>query len=345
MARKIDYASLFTLRKDGRYTAARVVNGKKMYLYDRDPERLYHRLEELKTAKPVPFRAVAEEWQTEREGLVSISTVVTTIAATRDVLDRFGDYPLSEITPTEIYSFLASLAAKQFCRPTVQVRFSILNMVFDYAIRQGYTDINPCASVSLPRGLKSSKRVLPTDEALDAVKHSLDKPFGLYAYLLLYTGLRRCEALALTYEDIDRKAGLIHVTKSLMQPFDTPMVKAPKTEAGVRDVVLLDNLAAVLPKQKTGIVFPGQDGNYMKESEFARLWRAYCKAIGHNITAHQLRHGYATILFEAGIPDKDAQDLLGHSNIAVTRDVYTHIRSARRAETAKRLNAFVNTDI
>ena len=63
------------------------------------------------------------------------------------------------------------------------------------------------------------------------------------------------------------------------------------------------------------------------------------KATEMQITPHQLRHAYATILYEAGIKDKDAQDLLGHANIQTTRDIYTHITNNRRAETAALLNA------
>ena len=63
-----------------------------------------------------------------------------------------------------------------------------------------------------------------------------------------------------------------------------------------------------------------------------------------DITPHQLRHAFATILFDAGIDVKDAQEILGHASIQVTRDIYTHIRQQRREDTADRLNAFLQRD-
>ena len=78
---------------------------------------------------------------------------------------------------------------------------------------------------------------------------------------------------------------------------------------------------------------------------FRDRWAEYCQAIGHDITAHQLRHGFATILFEAGVEDKDAQELMGHSSIAVTRDIYTHIRQSRRTQTAEKLNGFLSSSV
>ena len=80
----------------------------------------------------------------------------------------------------------------------------------------------------------------------------------------------------------------------------------------------------------------------LTKTQYRKRWEKYCKSIGHQLTAHQLRHGFATILYEAGIPDKDAQELLGHSSITVTRDVYTHIRNSRRTDTAAKLEAFIS---
>ena len=109
----------------------------------------------------------------------------------------------------------------------------------------------------------------------------------------------------------------------------------------MRNTVLLDVLAAAIPKKRSGYIFDNGKGEPLSKTQYRKRWQAYCKAIGYNITAHQLRHGFATILYEAGIPDKDAQELLGHSSITITRDIYTHIRQTRRSQTADRLNDFL----
>ena len=105
---------------------------------------------------------------------------------------------------------------------------------------------------------------------------------------------------------------------------------------------MLDVLADKLPKGKPdALLFPNESGELMRETQFQRQWELYCKATGLSITPHQLRHAYATILFNAGIDDKDAQELLGHANLSTTRDIYTHITQRRREKTAAILNSAV----
>jgi len=115
-----------------------------------------------------------------------------------------------------------------------------------------------------------------------------------------------------------------------------------KTESAERDVILLDRLAAVIPKNFTGFLFSmnGDGKEPLTKCAFDKRWKAYLKKYNLNITAHMLRHGFATMLFEAGIDEKDAQDLMGHSDIPLTREIYTHIRGKRKQETAEKLNNF-----
>ena len=120
--------------------------------------------------------------------------------------------------------------------------------------------------------------------------HSIDKPFGLFAYLVLYTGLRKGEALALTYMDITN--GEIMINKSVYYEGMQPKIKWPKTQAGTRKVPILTPLADVLPEQKTGPVFPNASGALMTDSEYKAEWKKYIVATGISCTPHQLRHPY-----------------------------------------------------
>ena len=122
----------------------------------------------------------------------------------------------------------------------------------------------------------------------------------------------------------------------------------PKTKAGIRDVILPQRLAdQLLPckQQPTDYIFCGTDP--LNQDEFTRRWNAYALAAGiahtekhhieernreydktviiHHVTPHQLRHAFATFLYEADVDISDAKDQLNHSSIAITRDIYTHI--------------------
>ena len=341
--KKIDYASMFTLRKDGLYMGYWHEGKKRHAIYDRDPESLYNRIQEKENDVPAPlsFEQAAMNWETTHCERVGYKTAETYKAPMFRILNKYADLNAEEVTAQSIQAFLSDLGKQGFSRRTVQLHRDILNMIFNNAIVEGKLSFNPCSAVSMPRNLPSKKRELPDDDAIQAVKNSSGIPFSLFALVCLYGGLRRGEALALMYEDVDREKRIIRVSKAVEYIGNNPQIKPPKTAAGIRDVPLLDPLADVLPKKEHGLVFGNEDGSPLTKIQYRKRWIRYCEAIGYDITAHQLRHGYATILYEAGIPDKDAQELLGHSSIAVTRDIYTHIRSSRRQETANKLNAFV----
>lgn len=338
--KQLDYASMFTLRKDGRYQASYSDAAGRHFLYDRDPERLWHRLNDPPEPVRITFREIAEAWQRRHWERIGFKTAEAYTAPLRRILDHFGDMDADQVTAQEVNAFLLELGKRGYSRRSVQMHRDICNMVFNDAIVSGKLTANPCQAVSLPRHLPSAKRELPDDAALEAVKRGVDAPFGLFAAICLYAGLRRGEALALRYEDIDKARGVIHVTKAVEFVGNNPHLKAPKTAAGSRDAVLLDVLASLIPEGH-GLLFCREDGGLLTKTQYRKRWDHYCAAIGCSITAHQLRHGFATILYEAGIPDKDAQELLGHSSITVTRDVYTHIRQSRRADTTSRLNSFL----
>ena len=344
--KKIDYSAMFTQRKDGRYMGYwRDQNGKRHAVYDRDPEQLYHKILAKEVERPpLSFENAADSWARTHWDRIGNKTAETYEAPLRRVKDQFADEAAEDVTAQQIQAFLADLGKQGFSRRSVQMHRDIINMIFNNAIIENGLRFNPCSAVTLPRNLPAKKRDLPTDAAIEAVRNSADKPFGLFALICLYGGLRRGEALALRYEDIDRKNALISVSRAVEYIGNNPHIKPPKTAAGVRTVPLLAPLAAVLPKGK-GYVFCNEDGTLLTKTQYRKRWLKYCAAIGHDITAHQLRHGYATILYEAGVPDKDAQELLGHSSITVTRDIYTHIRSVHRQETAQKLNAFVANSV
>ena len=188
------------------------------------------------------------------------------------------------------------------------------------------------------------------------MKKSLDAPFGLFPFFLLYTGLRRGEALALSYSDIDRKAGVIHITKKLSYAGrNTPVMENwTKSENGIRDVPLLAPLAAVLPKDHIGLIFPGRNGEFMKNFEMYQRWRDYCRVVGFvettttdagenveafPITPHCLRHSFATICYEAGLDARQAAKICGDTPETLEK-VYTHLREGQRLTGAEKLAAY-----
>jgi integrase len=184
-----------------------------------------------------------------------------------------------------------------------------------------------------------TRRELPSDADIEIIKRSVDLLFGLFAYFILYSGLRRGELLALKWEDIDFDRNTISVNKAMYWNVNQPVIKDTKTEAGNRVVPLLQPLKDHLTGGE-GYIF-----GLPTQTVFRRKWNKYRAETGIEVTPHQLRHAFATICYEAGIEDKDAQQLLGHASVSTTRDIYTHIREQRKQQTAEKLNAFVANDV
>lgn len=346
MAKKPDFAALYTLRADGRYMGYwRDADGKRHAVYDRDPAKLHAKIEEREsseTATPtVTFSEVADAWATQRWEELSYKTVEAYKPVFRRVAARFGDRALEDIQTADIATYLQELARQGYAKRTVQMHRDMIGQIYRRAIADGLTRYSPVDHVEMPRSLPSGTRGIASDAAVAAVKKAREHPFALFGLVCLYSGLRRGEALGLKYEDIDRAARLIHVRRSVEYVGNNPHIKPPKTASGKRDVILLDVLADALPNKKHGYVFTGDSGNPLTRDQYRKRWKSYCDALGVELTAHQLRHAYATILYEAGVGDKDTQEQLGHSRIELTRDVYTHITQRQRSRTAAKLNEYV----
>ena len=332
-------------RSDGLRQKQVTINGKRHVFYGHSEREILQKIREYKedATRGRRFEEVADEWAEEHLPTLSPTTIKGYKPALRRAIERFGGKSISSISAKDIQNFLDWFAKQGNAKKTVATQLLVTNLIMDKAVLENDIEYNPCTSVKIPKGLPKQPREMPSETDIDIVKASVDKPGGLFAFFLLYTGCRRGEALALTYGDIDRERHVIRINKSVYFSSNAPALKTPKTAAGTREILLLDVLDKVLPHgKKDDLLFPGADGGLTTESYARHSWKRYLKETGLSITPHQLRHAYATILYEAGISDKDAQELLGHANIATTRDIYTHITKTRKQLVLDTLNQSIS---
>lgn len=335
-----------TRRKDGLWQEVLRINGKQKYFYGRSKAEVLRKIREYqeKEVQGKLFSEVADEWWEDHERTLSPNSVRGYIAAMHRAVDEFGDRYIRSITPTEINRFLINFIKRYHAAAsTVSMQLIVISLIFKYAVIYGYIDSNPARDLSIPKGLKKERRTVPASADIQRIKDSVDKPFGMFAYMALYTGCRRGELLALTWEDIDFDQKTIVINKSLYYINNKPYLKGTKTDAGNRILPLLAKLETqLLPRKCKGLIFHDDTGKYMTEKQYRCKWDRYQKEAKIAISAHQLRHAYATMLYENDIPAKDAQILLGHAQLSTTMDIYTEIREQHAAAVRK---SILNVDI
>lgn len=342
-------------RKDGLFETIKTINGKRVAFRGKTCREVDQKLlayqEERERGRLFP--EVADEWERDHEKTISEATRVVYRGVVKRLKEHFNG-PVSSYRPLDVQRYIRALERQGRAGNSVQTHLGVIRMIFSYAVMAGDIDVSPAAEVRKSRGLPRKTRTALTVEQEEIIKSCWDTvPFGLFPYFLLYTGMRRGEALALSYADIDRKKGVIRVNKKLNYangniPF---LDDHTKSANGMREVPLLPPLARALPKNRVGLIFPGEDGGFMKSAEIAKKWREYCREAGLNIiqvtdkgeeletfpiTPHCLRHSFATICYEAGLDPRQAAEIVGDTPQVLER-VYTHLREGRKQSAAEKL--------
>ncbi|MBO7670394.1 MAG: site-specific integrase [Oscillospiraceae bacterium] len=360
MAKKIDYASMYTRRKDGLYMGYWRDEKGRHAIYDRDPEKLYQKIREKEAPREKTFAEVAEEWEDTHVSGLNRGTQATYKAPIQQLKDELGDMPVSEITAVDIQRIMLREKSAGYSYKHAALKKSILKQIFDAAVAEGIVPYNPATSINVPRGLKKGRVEAPEKDQQQIIVENLDKPFGEFVAVLLYAGLRTEEAAALTWGDIGPKSIRVHAAVDL---HGTPIIKEAKTEAGVRVVPLLPQLKQFLKKPKgakdSDYIFH-DNGKLLTRGRISTLWLTWCKAAGlaeqrvyenrHRgqrkctrtewrplISPHQLRHNYATVLFEQDVDELTTQKIMGHKDISTTRRIYTTLRQDHMDEEIKKI--------
>jgi len=245
----------------------------------------------------------------------------------------------------------------------------LLKKFFFYATDEGYLIKNPCSSKSLtiPGEVNhedASIEVFTNDE-IEIIKKSLqDHRLEALILLALGTGLRQGELLGLKWDNLDIDYKEIQVklaSKSVTiinadetRKFET-REQPLKTKNSARTVPIPSSLVPILKKHKVnqkaeklhigslynenGYVFVTATGNLMNARNLLRAYERILKKAGVPYRRfHALRHTYSTKLFERGVPLKTVQILLGHSDISVTANIYTHVMPEKKIDAAEKIN-------
>lgn len=341
-------------RSDGRYCDKVSINGKVVYFYSRaETERkakkdIDEQILRYRTAsheEKHKFSKIYDQMIREKEGTVSFKTVETYQIAYKH-LAPFHDRYIDDIEPYELQKLLYEMVIQGYSKSTISKVRILYGLIANYAMLNGIKIQNSASVVKVPKQALQNKRHAVSDHDIDVITNSLHVDFDIYAFILLYTGLRRGEVLALTKEDINLESKTISVTKSVEFIGNTPRVKnTTKTESGIRTVPIIDKLYQPISELKKATkkgeyLFGGK--HPLSKTQIFKRWKNLTNALDINITQHQLRHTYAKILYRAGVDVKTAQGLLGHADISTTMNIYTEFSKDVTEKNVEKINAFLS---
>lgn len=343
-------------RADGRWQKVVIIDGNKKTFYSRaETEKkaekdiqqqmlLYQKKEELGKK----LIDVSNEWYDMHSKHLEYSTSCRYNRYMEQLNGYFTNEYIKTITTNDIEEVLFDLVEKGYSTKTIKDFLSVAKMIFRYAHKKKYILEDITLYITPPIGQSPVEREPLNESQTITLSQTLDCTFGVLAFFYMCTGLRKSEALALQWKDIDFDNKFIKVYKKVYYVSNTPYIKeVTKTKAGTRNVILLDCLAEQLKPLQKGpddYIF-NKDGKLLDKSYYTRQWEKFKKESGIDTTAHPLRHTYSTLVYEAGVTEKDAQVLMGHSSIVVTHNIYTHIRAKRMQETADKLNSYIGKSI
>ncbi|MBO0575143.1 site-specific integrase [Clostridium botulinum] len=276
---------------------------------------------------------------------------------------------ISDLKAMHLQRYYNSLYDKGKTSNVIKNLNKLLKSFLNYAVGEGYILKNPCSSkrIVIPGESEIHERKIEifSDEEINTLKIALkDHRLKFLILLALGTGLRQGELLGLKWVDIDIDNKQLKVERSIKQvsiissdgtrKYKT-IVQSPKTKNSIRTVPIPSSLIVdlkehgKLQKQEklkcgnfyndTDYVFTTETGKTMNARNVTKSYeRLLKKAKIPYKKFHSLRHTYATKLFEVNVPLKTVQMLLGHSDVSITANIYTHVMPKEKIKAVEKLN-------
>lgn len=276
-----------------------------------------------------------------------------------------GGLVLGKLTNLDISAFYAAKLANGrldgkggLAARTVHHFDRLLHVAFEDAVRSRLIVFNPVTHAKRPKVAKTTKRTPSEDELSALLAAAANGPLYAPVILILATGMRRGELLALCWRNIDLDGARLQIVEAVEETKEAIRLKEPKTQAGRRRIDLPafavealrkhqlqqkeEHLAIGLRWTVDTLVFPNMHGGLQRPRHFTKRVARLAVKAGVKFSSHLGRHDHFTRLMAAGVHPKVAQIRAGHSSIATTMDVYSHAIDAMQKDAVERTeNVFV----
>lgn len=247
----------------------------------------------------------------------------------------FKDVRLKDLKQYQVQKVLNDIES-----PSVPKRFLItLNKILDSAVENDFISKNVAKTLEAVKFQEEPKEPL-TSEQIKTIKTTEHELQNLCVFLI-YSGLRISEAINLTWKNVNMKDKKIYITGDV------------KTLNSNRTVPILDPANDILKQLNSGriknfdsdkdFVFLDADNKQLNPNIISKQRYEYNQLCGFKFTFHQCRHTFATILYNANIDIKQAQEWLGHANFNTTMNIYTHLNEQNKTTSTDKLNEYLKS--
>jgi integrase len=350
--------------KDGRYHTSFRFEGRVYGVSGRTEQEVYTKIGAKKAAlragksvkpKRVTVRQYAKEW------VAAYNKGDYQSILDNQILPELGDMALKEVTERDLQGFL-NRKAGEYSKSYVTKMKLALSQMFRKARKNKLIVDDPAEDLVMPECKEGKRRSLTEWERgllLSATENHRGK---LFILCMLYCGLRPQEAAVLRWDHVDLEEGVIHILQARKRK--TGEIGPPKSRAGVRDVPIPGDLEKALRSaQRAGDYVCAWDGKPISQKKESIMWanikremdilggaqlyrnQVVQSVLPDDLDLYCIRHTYCTDLQKAGVPINIARELMGHSSIEVTAQIYTHTGTAEAKGAAQKLDGLKKSNV
>ena len=250
---------------------------------------------------------------------------------------------------------------------TVKQMHIVLNQALNQAMKERRILVNPTKAAKPPKVTRPEAAYLNKEQIKNLLGVASEDSWYTVFFFTLGTGMRLGEVCALRWENIDLVNGVVKVRESVKRVSnDVPeeqktklLIQPPKSEKGKRNIPLPNEVLAELKKHRVkqaelklqigelyndqDLVFAWEDGRMVDPGYLSKHFKKVINQCGYEgITFHSLRHSYASALLTMGEHPKVVQELLGHAQISMTLDTYSHVAPEIKERAAAKMNEFLD---